>query len=83
VKSKDRATFERLGELMASENNAERYRKRLAADRPPAIPFLGAFLPPHMAAATLGLTPSFSLSLCGLGMLLPRPRASECRSAFE
>jgi hypothetical protein len=63
VKSKDRATFERLGELMASENNAERYRKRLAADRPPAIPFLGAFLPPHMAAATLGLTPSFSLSL--------------------
>jgi len=41
VKSRDKTTFDKLSELMASDANSERYRKRLSAAKPPALPFLG------------------------------------------
>ncbi len=44
VSRKDRERFDKLADFLSSENNSEKYRKRLNGCKPPCIPFLGLHL---------------------------------------
>jgi len=39
-----KSTLETLAELMSTENNSEKYRKKLAKGKPPSVPYLGVHL---------------------------------------